>query len=277
MTLTIAQHQAQRPVDWMTRSRLRESVAFVAGGGSGIGEASARVLAASGAAIVVADRRTDMAERVAREIEADGGQALAVTMDVCVQSEIDAALAQTIARFGALDILINCAGVIKPASLETLSLDEWRSCFLVNVDGALLLARSALPHLRRSSKAAIVNVSSLAGGRGYPNGGAYGPSKAALISLTRQMALEWAPDGVRVNGVNPGTIDTPRSRANMTPQSIAAREASIPLGRLAHPGEVADLIAFLASPAASFITAQDFNCDGGLSQNLMAQKFYANA
>ena len=277
MTLTLAQHQAQRPVDWMTRSLLRESVAFVAGGGSGIGEATARVLAASGAAIVVADRRTDMAERVAREIEADGGQALAVTMDVCVQSEIDAALAQTIARFGALDILINCAGVIKPASLETLSLDEWRSCFLVNVDGALLLARSALPHLRRSSKAAIVNVSSLAGGRGYPNGGAYGPSKAALISLTRQMALEWARDGVRVNVVNPGTIDTPLSRANMTPQSIAAREASIPLGRLAHPGEVADLIAFLASPAASFITAQDFNCDGGLSQNLMAQKFYANA
>jgi len=277
MTLTLAQHRAQRPVDWMTRSLLRESVAFVAGGGSGIGEATARVLAASGAAIVVADRRAEMAERVAREIEADGGQALAVTMDVCVQSEIDAALAQTIARFGALDILINCAGVIKPASLETLSLDEWRSCFLVNVDGALLLARSALPHLRRSSKAAIVNVSSLAGGRGYPNGGAYGPSKAALISLTRQMALEWAPDGVRVNVVNPGTIDTPLSRANMTPQSIAAREASIPLGRLAHPGEVADLIAFLASPAASFITAQDFNCDGGLSQNLMAQKFYANA
>ena len=277
MTLTLAQHRAQRPVDWMTRSQLRESVAFVAGGGSGIGEATVRVLTASGAAIVVADRRTEMAERVAREIEADGGQTLAVTMDVCVQSEIDAALAQTIARFGALDILINCAGVIKPASLETLSLDEWRSCFLVNVDGALLLARSALPHLRRSSKAAIVNVSSLAGGRGYPNGGAYGPSKAALISLTRQMALEWAPDGVRVNVVNPGTIDTPLSRANMTPQSIAAREASIPLGRLAHPGEVADLIAFLASPAASFITAQDFNCDGGLSQNLMAQKFYANA
>ena len=277
MTLTLAQHQAQRPVDWMTRSLLRESVAFVAGGGSGIGEATARVLAASGAAIVVADRRTEMAERVAREIEADGGQALAVTMDVCVQSEIDAALAQTIARFGALDILINCAGVIKPAALETLSLDEWRGCFLVNVDGALLLARSALPHLRRSRRAAIVNVSSLAGGRGYPNGGAYGPSKAALISLTRQMALEWAPDGVRVNVVNPGTIDTPLSRANMTPQSIAAREASIPLGRLAHPGEVADLIAFLASPAASFITAQDFNCDGGLSQNLMAQKFYANA
>jgi len=277
MTLTLAQHQAQRPVDWMTRSLLRESVAFVAGGGSGIGEATARVLAASGAAIVVADRRAEMAERVVREIETDGGQAFAVTMDVCVQSEIDAALARTIARFGALDILINCAGVIKPAALETLSLDEWRSCFLVNVDGALLLARSALPHLRRSSKAAIVNVSSLAGGRGYPNGGAYGPSKAALISLTRQMALEWAPDGVRVNVVNPGTIDTPLSRANMTPQSIAAREASIPLGRLAHPGEVADLIAFLASPAASFITAQDFNCDGGLSQNLMAQKFYANA
>lgn len=276
MTLTAAQHETRRPIDWMSRSQLSDSVAFVAGGGSGIGEATARVLAATGASVVVADRRGEMAERVAHGIGNEGGKALAVAMDVTVQAEIDAALQRTIERFGVLDILVNCAGVIKPASLDTLALDDWRNCFLVNVDGALMLARSSLPHLRRSHKAAIVNVSSLAGGRAYPNGGAYGPSKAALISLTRQMALEWAPHGVRVNVVNPGTIDTPLSREHMTPQSIAARQASIPLGRLAHPGEVADLIVFLASPAASFITAQDFNCDGGLSQNLMAQKFHAN-
>lgn len=277
MTLTAAQHEARRPIDWMSRSQLRDMVAFVAGGGSGIGEATARVMAANGACVVVADRRAEMAERVAGAITQDGGQALAIAMDVSVQADIDSALAQALARFGGVDILVNCAGVIRPATLETLSLDEWRGCFLVNVDAALMLARSCLPLLRLSGRAAIVNVSSLAGGRGYPNGGAYGPSKAALISLTRQMALEWAPDGVRVNVVNPGTIDTPLSRDNMTPQSIADREARIPLGRLAHPGEVADLIAFLASPAASFITAQDFNCDGGLSQNLMAQKFHANA
>jgi NAD(P)-dependent dehydrogenase (short-subunit alcohol dehydrogenase family) len=261
----------------MSRSQLRDLVAFVAGGGSGIGEATARVLAANGAAVVVADVRRAMAERVAADIEREGGQALALAMDVSLQPDIDAALEQAVGRFGKLDILVNSAGVIRPAELETLSLDEWRRSFLVNVDGALMLARSALPHLRRSSKAAIVNVSSLAGGRGYPNGGAYGPSKAALISLTRQMALEWAPHGVRVNVVSPGTIDTPLSRDNMTPKSIADREGRIPLGRLAHPGEVADLIAFLASPAASFITAQDINCDGGLSQSLMAQKFHANA
>lgn len=277
MTLTAAQREARRPTDWMSRSRLRDLVAFVAGGGSGIGEASARVLAANGASVVVADVRPAMAERVAADIEREGGRALALAMDVSVQADIDAALEKAVARFGSLDILVNCAGVIRPAELETLSLDDWRRSFLVNVDGALMLARSALPQLRKSGNAAIVNVSSLAGGRGYPNGGAYGPSKAALVSLTRQMALEWAPHGVRVNVVSPGTIDTPLSRDNMTPKSIADREARIPLGRLAHPGEVADLIAFLASPAASFITAQDINCDGGLSQNLMAQKFYANA
>jgi len=277
MTLTAAQREARRPLDWMSRSPVRDLVAFVAGGGSGIGEATARVMGANGARVVVADIRPAMAERVAKDIEAEGGRALALGMDVSAQPDIDAALARTLEAFGGLDILINCAGVIRPAALETLSLDEWRGSFLVNVDAALMLARSALPSLRQSSRAAIVNVASLAGTCGYPNGGAYGPSKAALISLTRQMAVEWAPHGVRVNVVNPGTIDTPLSRDNMTPQSIADREARIPLGRLAHPGEVADLIAFLASPAASFITAQDIHCDGGLSQNLMAQKFHANA
>lgn len=266
-----------RPIDWMSRSLVKGLVAFVAGGGSGIGESSAKILAANGAMVVVADRRAEHGRRVAREIVKGGGKAIAVTMDVCIPKQINAALAATIRKFGKLDILINSAGVIFPGALETCSLKDWRTSFDVNVDGALLLARACLPHLRKSKAAAIVNISSLAGGRGYPNGGAYGPSKAALISLTRQMALEWAADGIRVNVVSPGTIDTPLTRANMTPEGIAAREAKIPLGRLGAPGELADLVVFLASPAASFITAQEVNCDGGLSQSLMVQKFHANS
>jgi len=133
------------------------------------------------------------------------------------------------------------------------------------------------PVMIRQRSGVVLNTGSISGVAGIATQGAYGPTKGAVHQLTRQMAVEWAPHGVRVNVVNPGTIDTPLSRDNMTPQSIADREARIPLGRLAHPGEVADLIAFLASPAASFITAQDIHCDGGLSQNLMAQKFYANA
>ncbi|MEX0407441.1 SDR family oxidoreductase [Aquibium sp. LZ166] len=265
-----------RPRDWMSNSLLDGLVALVVGGGSGIGEATAITLAANGARVAVADRRKEAADGVAKKIEADGGEALSLAMDVAVASEIGAGVSELIAKFGQLDIVVNSAGVIFPGSLEDCSLDDWRTSFLVNVEGALLLGRACLPHLRKSKSASIVNISSLAGGRGYPNGGAYGPSKAALISLTRQMALEWAADGIRVNVVSPGTIDTPLTRANMRPEIIAEREAKIPLGRLGVATELADTVVFLASPAASFVTAQELNCDGGLSQSLMAQKFFAN-
>jgi len=266
-----------RPVNWLQHPALKGSVALVVGGGSGIGEAAAHTLAASGARIAVADRRPEMAQKVAADLAETGAKAIAITMDVTSQSDIDAAVALLGKEFGRLDMLINTAGVINPAELESLDLADWRKTFEVNVDGALLLARSCLPLLRKSSTASVVNVSSLAGGRGYPNGGAYGPSKAALISLSRQMALEWAQHGIRVNTVNPGTVDTPLTRANMRPDSIRSRESHIPLHRMGQASELGDLIAFLASPAASFITAQDINCDGGLSQALMVQKFHANA
>jgi NAD(P)-dependent dehydrogenase (short-subunit alcohol dehydrogenase family) len=265
-----------RPNDWMRASPVEGLGALVAGAGSGIGAAAAQVLAANGASVVVSDRRSDAAERVASEIVHRGGRALAIRMDVTRQADIDAAITTAVNQYGQLDILINSAGVILPAALEDCSLNDWRTSFLVNVDAARLLGRSCMPHLRKSRVASFINVAALAGGRAYPNGGAYGPSKAALISLTRQMALEWDKDGIRVNVVSPGTIDTPLTRANMTPSVVADREARIPLGRLGTPGELADLIVFLASPAASFVTAQEVNCDGGLSQSLLAQKFHAN-
>jgi NAD(P)-dependent dehydrogenase (short-subunit alcohol dehydrogenase family) len=266
-----------RPANWLQHPALKDAVVLVAGGGSGIGEAAAHTLAASGARIAIADRRLEMAKRVAADIAETGAEAIAIGMDVTSQADIDAAVARVGKQFGRLDLLINTAGVINPAELESLDLADWRKTFEVNVDGALLLARSCLPLLRQSPIASVVNVSSLAGGRGYPNGGAYGPSKAALISLSRQMALEWAEHGIRVNTVNPGTVDTPLTRANMRPDIIKDRESRIPLHRMGQASELGDLIAFLASPAASFITAQDINCDGGLSQTLMSQKFYANA
>jgi NAD(P)-dependent dehydrogenase (short-subunit alcohol dehydrogenase family) len=271
--LTTSQSTSSRPQDRMTNSRVTGLVALVAGAGSGIGEASARTFAANGGSVVVCDVREEAAIGVAAAIVEEGGKAIAVAMDVSKQTDIDAALNQALAKFGQLDVLINTAGVIQPAPLETCSLDDWRTSFRVNVEGALLLARSCLPHLRKSPVAAIVNVSSLAGGRAYPNGGPYGPSKAALISLSRTMAIEWAEDGVRVNCVNPGMVETPMVRANVRPEMIKLREERIPLRRVGQASELADLIVFLASPAASFITAQDINCDGGMSQALMVQKF----
>lgn len=263
-------------LDWMRQPPVAGLVALIAGGGSGIGEATARMLAANGARIVIADRRVELAQSVASVIEQEGGNALARAMDVTSQRDIDAVISDTVDAHGGIDILVNSAGVIFPAALADCALDDWRTSFLVNVEGALLLARSCLPFLQKSKAASIVNVASLAGGRAYPNGGAYGPSKAALISLTRQMALEWAEFGVRVNVVSPGTIDTPLTRANMRPETQQARAEKIPLHRLGMATELAAIVAFLASPAASYITAQEILCDGGLSQSLMMQRFYAN-
>ena len=242
-----------------------------------MGEASAKAFAANGGAVVVADLRPEHAERVAADIVEEGGQAAWIGMDVSSEDDIRHAVEAAIARFDSLDVLINTSALIRAAPLEDGPLDVWRSCFDVNVHGALMLANACLPHLRNSQAAAIVNVASLAGLHGYPKGGAYGPSKAALITLSRQMALEWAHEGVRVNVVNPGTIDTPMSRSTVRADVLTERAKTIPLGRLGKSAEVADLILFLASPAASYITAQNFNCDGGLSQSLFAQPMGLNA
>ncbi|MFC6308368.1 SDR family NAD(P)-dependent oxidoreductase [Paraburkholderia dipogonis] len=255
----------------MIHSRIKGLVALVVGAGSGMGEASAKTFAANGGLVAVADLRADQAERVAKQIKRQDGNAISFGLDVSKQADIDAAIGKTIAHFGKLDVVINTAALVRSAMLEDVSIDEWRSGFQVNVDGALMLARSALPHLKKSSHAAIVNTASLAGVHGYSQGGAYGPSKAALITLSRQMAHEWASYGVRVNVVLPGVIDTPMARGSV-PQEILDQLANVlPMSRVGQPGEVADLIVYLASPAAGYITAQSIACDGGMSHMMFAK------
>ena len=261
-------HCDSRPADWMRKSTIEGLVALIVGGGSGIGEAAARTIAANGGFTVVADISIENAARVVNDIAVAGGTAVAIAMDVSKRPDIESTLQQTQARFGRLDILVNTAVLVKPASLETCSLDDWHACFRVNVDSALELARSCLALLRKSPSAAIVNVASLAGVTGYPGGAAYGPSKAALITLSRQMALEWAKDRIRVNVVIPGSVDTPLIRLQVKPDVLIKRAQQIPLGRLGYASEIGDLITFLASPVASFMTGQTVVCDGGLTQNL---------
>lgn len=262
--------------DWMKTTTIEGKVAFVAGGGSGIGEAIALAFAANGARVVVADLRPNMADTVAAAIKAEGGEALALGMDVCRQEDIDAALDKTVSAWGQLDMLVNSAGIIAPRPLEAAELDVWRKSFEVNVEGALLLARSALPHLKKSDIASIVNISSLAGGRAYANGGSYGTSKAALIHLSQTMGVEWAEYGVRVNVISPGSVLTPLLLANMSEATQKSRAERIPLQRMGVPREIADLALFLCSPAASYVTAQEICCDGGLSQALMVQKWQSD-
>ena len=262
---------------WLNPTLFEGKIALVTGGGSGIGEATAKMLAQHGCAVAVADKRLEMAESVAAAIEGSGGSALAVGVDVSDAEQVDAAIARVVGWRAAIDIVVNNAAVALMGNLVDVNLQAWRASFEVNVVGSLLVSRAAFPYLRKSTAAAIVGVASIAGGRAYPGGGAYGPSKAALISLTRQFAIEWAEYGIRANVVSPGTTMTPLLLATVSAAGRADRQMKIPLQRLARPEEIASVITFLASPAASYITGQEILVDGGISQSLMRQSFNASA
>lgn len=256
-----------RPKDWMRRSTIEGLAALIVGGGSGMGEACAQTFAANGGMVMVADLKLESAERVAAEIVANGGKATAIAMNVAKEEDIAAAVERTVATYGCLDVLINSATWSQNAMLENVDMKDWNLAFQTNVHGPLQLARACLPYMRKSRAAAIVHVASLAGVTGFARHSAYGPTKGALITMSRQMALEWAVDGIRVNVVIPGTIDSPLARKMQSPEVRAQRFRQIPLGRLGYASEMADLAVFLASPAASFITGQAINCCGGFSIN----------
>lgn len=266
-TVSAAARPDTRPRDWMKRSQIEGFAALIVGGGSGMGAACARTFAANDGLVAVADLNFENAQRVADEIVASGGKALAVKMDVGNPEDIAAAVNKTVDSYGRLDVLINAATWSANSLLEDVDMDDWKLAFQTNVHGPLLLARACLPHLRRSPAPAIVFVGSLAGVIGYARKSAYSSTKGALITMSRQLALEWAVDNIRVNVVIPGTIESPLARKMVKPEVLADRERTIPLGRLGFPSEMADLAVFLASPAASFITGQTVNCCGGFSIN----------
>ena len=232
--------------------------ALVTGGGSGIGAEVCRTLAAGGARVAVLDRRVETAASVAEEV--DG---LALAADVAVSAEVDAAVRRTVEELGGLDVLVPNAGVGTAKGLCDYTDGEWERLIAVNLTGTFTCLRAALPVLREGGGGSVVNVASLTGLRPTMGEAPYSAAKAGVIALTRSAALEAAPS-VRVNCVAPGMIRTPMTEmVTDHPGWLAAAEAGTPLGRVGEAAEVAEVVAFLASDAAAYVTGQTIVVDGG--------------
>lgn len=241
-------------------------VAIVTGGGTGIGAATARLLAENGADVVIAGRRAEPLERTAGEIrEATGRRCLAIAADARDPEQIQALVDRTVQTFGRIDILVNNAGGATHAPLAKMPFETWQKDVSLNLHAAFLCSQAALPHLKESGHGAIVNISSLAGVHGTLGVGAYSSAKSGLQMYTRVASAEWGPHGVRVNCVAPGMIATELAQANWARTGFDAAGAckGFPLRRPGRPEEVAQAIVFMASDAASYITGETLTVGGG--------------
>jgi NAD(P)-dependent dehydrogenase (short-subunit alcohol dehydrogenase family) len=248
-----------------TPGRLAGRVAFVTGGGSGIGRAVCARLAADGAAVVVADIVPETAEETVAQLEASGATALAVTLDVASAAAVDAALDAAWTRFGRVDVLVNNAGIMGYKQFLHLTESEWDRTMAVNAKGAFLCAQAAARRLVKAKiPGTIVNMSSITSEVAIEFQSHYCASKGALRMLTKSMALELAEHGITVNAVAPGVVETGMTRELLADPAVAEYTLPlIPLGRAATPEDVAGVVAFLASPDASYITGATLVVDGG--------------
>ena len=247
--------------------RLAGCLALVTGGGRGIGRAISLALAAEGADVAVAFRTDrECAEETVAAIQAAGRRALAVQADCTEPASADAMIGTVTGAWGRLDLLVNNAGERGRSPLLDLDPADWDRVVTVNLRGVFLAATAGARAMRAAGGGAIVNIAGASAHRSYPWAGAYGPSKAAVVSLTKQMALEWAEYGIRVNGVSPGPIREPGTGWEAEEPGLVKQAARIPLRRVGTPADVGAAVVYLASADAAYVTGHMLLVDGGSAE-----------
>lgn len=248
---------------------LKGKVAIVTGGGSGIGRATALILAREGSSVAIADINIETANKVAAQVKEQGGRCLAVKTDVSRAQEVNHMVEETVRQFGALDILVNNAGIAPRALLQDLEESTWDRVIEVNLKGTFLCTRAAIRHMIQRKSGRIVNIAS---GQWFRPGGSSGPayaaSKGGIVSFTKSVALELAPHGINVNVVAPGLTDTPMIRALYATEEawrVATTSSRLtpPLGKINEPEDIAEAVLFLVKPATRYITGQTLHVNGG--------------
>ena len=253
--------------DWM---RMAGRVCVVTGAASGIGAAAAAGLAQLGARVALLDRDAAGAERCAAALREQGREVIAVPCDIASEASVQEAAGLVQAGLGDCYALVNNAGVLRPGALDQVSLDDWNQVLSVNLNGYLLCARAFSPPMRRNGSGSIVNVASISGLFPQTGSGAYSASKAGVLLLSRQMAVEWGPQGVRSNAICPGMIRTALSARFYEEPGFEARRAAVTASRrIGEPQDIADVAIFLASPRSAYVNGAELSVDGGMSSMLM--------
>ncbi|MCB2072302.1 MAG: SDR family oxidoreductase [Novosphingobium sp.] len=247
---------------------LTGKVAIVWGGGFGMGERTSLRLAEAGAHVAVVDLVPERAEKIAGEIVAGGGKAVALSADVTDEPSVEAALAEAEAALGPVDVMATVIGLGVWGQLVDFTMEEWEEAHRINLTSFFIPARAVARSLMKNGKpGAIACVSSVSGLTSAPTHGGYGAAKAGMINLVRTMAAEWGPYGIRVNAAMPGSCETPR--LEFGPEAKAKMQALLPLGRAATPDEIAKGLLFLLSDLASYVTGHNLRVDGGWTSTFL--------
>ncbi|GAA4353788.1 SDR family oxidoreductase [Variovorax defluvii] len=250
---------------------LDDEVCVVTGASGGIGASVVRELLQAGARVALLDSNAGGVTELAQQLDPAGVRTLALGCDVTDADTVQRAVDAVEGKFGTAGVLVNNAGIIRPGNLATISIEDWRSQLEVNLTGYFRCAQLFGRGMLARRRGVMIHVASITARNPQVRGGAYAPAKAAISMLSRQIAIEWGPDGVRSNTVSPGLIRTPMTEASYSdPELVEKRRSLIPVQRLGVPEDIAHAVLYLASPKSAYVNGQDLAVDGGVTQTLMS-------